>query len=226
MASIVFTSDLNRQRAAVAANSFFRLRRTPIHTYLSEQPDNRLDWFMELDSLQEERVMRKVLPFLIGALLVAAIAVVNADEPATKAEEPWFDMENCSFCKNLLTDGLIDHLGWSNHVISTGMMSVTTIEPGWEDNFEACMAKMEEAGQKLMAGEQLPMCNYCQSYGMIYASGKASFEEIETDAGHISLTTSTDPETIAMIQTHAQKTIDAFNKMMEAEAAKHEGHEH
>jgi hypothetical protein len=167
--------------------------------------------------------MKKLFPFLLAALLLVAIAVVNAEDAATPVEKPWFDMPNCGFCKHLLTDGLIDHLDWQNHVVATGMMSVTTVEPGWEDKYKVCMAAMEETGKKMMAGEQVPMCGFCTSYGALYATGKITFEEFETKTGDVTLVTSTDPEIIAMIQQHAQRTIDEFAKM---EAAKHEGHNH
>ncbi len=172
--------------------------------------------------------MKKLFPFLLAALLVVAIAVVNAEDAATPAEETWFDMPNCGFCKNLLTDGLVDHLDWKNHVIATGMMSVTTVESGWEDKYATCMANMEEAGKKMMAGEQVPMCGFCNSYGSLHATGKVTFEEFDTKTGDVMLATATDPETIAMIQKHAQRTIDEFAKVAaaEAEAAKHEGHNH
>lgn len=158
--------------------------------------------------------MKKLIPLLLAIILVAAIAVVNAEDAAMPTEaNPWFDMPNCAFCKNLLVDNLIDHLTWENYVIPTGAMEVTTVEPGWEDKYTACMTAMEDAGKKMMAGEQMHMCGMCQSYGMIFATGKTEFKQFDTKAGHISLMTSTDPEVIAMIQKHAQRTIDEYAKM-------------
>lgn len=166
--------------------------------------------------------MRKLIPFLLAALLVAAIAVVNAQEEAVAVEKPWFDLENCGFCKNLLTDGLIEHLTWETFVVPTGMMEVTTVEPGWEDKYATCLATMEETGKKMMAGETVPMCGMCQSYGTMFMTNKVEWKNFDTKAGHISLMTSTDPEVIAMVHAHAERTIDEYAKMEAAEMEKME----
>lgn len=66
----------------------------------------------------------------------------------------------------------------------------------------------------LTAGEDLPMCGMCQSFGVLHATGKVKWESWETPAGHITLMTSTDPEVIEMIHEHAQRTIEEYAKMV------------
>jgi hypothetical protein len=68
-----------------------------------------------------------------------------------------------------------------------------------------------------MAGEHLPMCGMCQSFGMLFATGKMDYKMFDTKAGHIELATSTDPEVIALIQKHAQRTIDEYAKYEQME---------
>jgi hypothetical protein len=169
--------------------------------------------------------MKKVVVLLaLAALLVGAVAVLYAQEEAAPAEKPamaetpWFDLENCAFCKNLTAEeGLMEHMTWENFVIPTGMMTVSTVAPGYEDKFQNAMKNMEETSKRLMAGEQLPMCGMCQSFGMIWATGKMDYKMFDTKAGHIELTTSSDPEVVAMIQKHAQRTIDEYAKLEQME---------
>lgn len=169
--------------------------------------------------------MKKVVVLLaLAALLVGAVAVLYAQDEAVPIEKtamteaPWFDMENCAFCKNLTAEeGLMQHMTWENYVIPTGMMSVSTVAPGYEAKFQNAMKNMEEAGNRLMAGEKLPMCGMCQSFGMLFATGKMDYKMFDTKAGHIELATSTDPEVIAMIQKQAQRTIDEYAKMEQME---------
>jgi len=169
--------------------------------------------------------MKKVVVLLVLAvLLVGAVAVLYAQEetkPAEKpamAETPWFDLENCAFCKNITAEeGLMDNMTWETYVIPTGMMTVTVVDPAYEAKFQNAMKNMEETGKRLMAGEKLPMCGMCQSFGMLFATGKMDYKMLDTKAGHIELATSTDPEVIAMIQKHAQRTIDEYAKLEQME---------
>lgn len=172
--------------------------------------------------------MKKLIVLLAAvALLVGGVVVLQAqdemaatDKPAP-AEKAWFDMVNCGFCKHLTAEeGLLQHSTWENFIIPTGMISVSTVEPGYEEKMKNAMHNMEETGMKMMAGETVPMCGMCQSFGMIMATGKAEWKDIDTKAGHLQIMTSTDPEVITMIQEHAQRTIDEYAKMEAAEQPK------
>jgi len=168
-------------------------------------------------------MFKTAIMLALAAMLVIGITAGYAEEKATPVETPWFDLENCGMCKHLMAEeGLMDHMTWENYVVGTGMMSVTVVAPGWEEKYKEMSAAMDATGKKLMAGEQMYLCGFCQSFGMLFATGKVKWEEVETKAGYVSLMTSTDPETIKMIQTHAQRTIDEYKKM----ETEHEGHEH
>jgi hypothetical protein len=159
----------------------------------------------------EESIMKRAV-LLSSVLAVVAIAVV----PLAHAEESdnWFDLENCAMCKNLTAEkGLMDNMKWENHVISNGALSITTVAPGYEKALARAMANMEKASKQLQAGETMHLCNFCQSYGALLMAG-AKFESVETGVGTIDLMTSSDPAVVGMIQTHAKRTIDEYNKMV------------
>jgi len=168
--------------------------------------------------------MRKVALAFALAALVAVVAFAGEEEKSP-TNSPWFDLENCDFCKHLSAqEGLMDHMDWENINFAAGSMSVTTVAPGYEDKFKKAIQLMEEAGKKMMAGEKLHMCGMCQSMGELFQTGKAQYESFETKGGWVSLTTSTDPETIKKIHAHTDRTNEEFAKMVAAEA--HEKHDH
>ncbi len=127
-------------------------------------------------------------------------------------------------CKNMMAEeGLMEAMDWENHLTKDGMMSVTIVAAGFEEAFERSMKNMQASSEKMMSGEKMYLCGFCQSYGGLNKSG-ANFEHIETKAGMVELVTSHDPAVVAKIHAHGQKTIDEYNKM--AAAGSHEGHEH
>ena len=157
----------------------------------------------------------------IAATLMLSIVPAQAGD-----EGAWFDMANCSMCVNLTTEeGLLDHMTWENHIIANGALSFTAVDEDYKDAYARMGKAMEAAGNKLMAGEQLPLCNFCQSYGALMMAG-AKMEIVETAGGEIGLITSTDPAVVKKIHAHTQRTIDEFAKMFGGEEAGHEGHGH
>lgn len=153
--------------------------------------------------------------FLILALAGTAFAGAN---------EGWFDLENCGMCKNLNNDPeLFQSMTWDNYLLTNGMMEVTTYPAGMKDRFDKLSASMQATGERLMAGEQMPMCGMCMSYGALMMKGVA-MDRVETPAGAITVITSQDPEVVALIRNHAQTTINAYAEMMAGE--EHPGHEH
>lgn len=164
-------------------------------------------------------------------LLLAVTALLILSVPLTFAAQdaPWFDLEKCSMCKQMTAEeGLMDHMEWENLLTADGMMSVTVVDPKYDEAFKRSMKNMEAVGIKLMSGESLYLCGFCQSYGALHMAG-ANFENFETDMGYISLATSHDPAVVKKIHDHTQKTIDEYAKMVAAEGKDghdHEGHDH
>jgi len=152
---------------------------------------------------------------VFGVFTLAALALPLAAAPGAT---PWFDLENCSMCKNMSSEeGLMEHMEWENHLTTDGMMSITIVAAGYEEAFARSMKNMKATGEKLMTGEKMYLCGFCQSYGGLHMAG-ANFEHIETKAGTIELVTSHDPAIVKKIHAHGQKTIDEYNKMVAAES--------
>ncbi len=164
-------------------------------------------------------------------ITLAVFAVCVLGLPAATGEGEWFDLEGCAICKNMAAEeGLMEHMQWETHLVSNGCMSVAVIDPAYVAKMERAEKNMKAVMAKLEAGEQMPLCGFCMSYGNLIANG-VNYEEIETGWGtHISLMTSDKPEVVEMIQAHAQKTIDEYAKMMEGgeghDHADHSGHGH
>jgi len=149
-------------------------------------------------------------------LIAAALALVSALSMA--GSDAWFDMENCSFCKNLAEDPkLMHHMTWEQYSISNGIIAVTTVEADYAESFAKCQAGMKAAGEKAMKGEQLPMCNSCTSLGMIMMKGIKT-EDVDTKNGEIWIMTAEDPELVAELQEWAQRNMAEVAKL---EAADH-----
>ena len=167
--------------------------------------------------------MRGTRAVLLCALVFGVVAM-----PAWGGEEgAWFDLENCSICRNLAAEeGLMENMKWETYVISNGMMTVSVIDEHYEDEMERASKKIEAVVAKLQTGELVPLCGFCTSYGNLMMNG-AKMEEFDTAAGQINLMTSDKPEVVEMIHVHAKRTLDDGAKLAEAHAEHgHEGHAH
>lgn len=152
---------------------------------------------------------------IIAAIMLVCSAVAFAQE------KPWFDMQNCSFCKNLLTDPkLLENMTWDQYDISNGMISVTTVTPEFMESYKKVMDEIEKVSQELSKGRtDLPMCGSCEYYGKMMFAG-VKFETIPTKVGEITLVTSDKPEGIDMIRKYAQRSREEMAKMMVPEKPK------
>jgi hypothetical protein len=152
----------------------------------------------------------------IGLLLAAGALIVSS--LAFAGDEAWFDMENCSFCKNYTEDPeLIHHMSWEQHSISNGIISVTVVDEEYRESFATCSAKMMKAGEEAMQGKQMPMCNSCMAFGTIMMKGPQS-EKVETTNGEIWIMTSDDPEVVKAMQKWAKRNMTELAKMHGSES--------
>lgn len=144
------------------------------------------------------------LCFAVGLLVVSGLALAG--------EGAWFDMEHCSFCKNLLTDPeLLDHMTWEQVGISKGIISITTVEEEYADSFAKASAAMEAAGKAAEQGKQMPMCNSCMAFGQLMMKGLNS-EQLKTKHGEIWIVTSNDPEVVEELHKWAKKNMTELAK--------------
>ncbi|MCX6826552.1 MAG: hypothetical protein NTV06_04695 [candidate division Zixibacteria bacterium] len=155
--------------------------------------------------------MKHFLFFALGGLLLlATVAPMAQDQPK---EKPWFDMQNCDFCKNLIKDTLLlPNTIWEHHDISNGLMIVTLVKPEYMASYKKAMDDMSKVGQEMMQGKPVKMCGFCEAYGKLIMAG-AKIENIMGDWGEVTLITSDKPETLIMIREYAQCTREELAKM-------------
>jgi hypothetical protein len=155
--------------------------------------------------------------------LVFAVAVGAGDEA------PWFDMENCAFCRHLTEPPeMLQSLGWEHHNISNGIVSISTIPEKYAEAYDKAMGMMKETGEKAAQGAEMHTCGMCGAMGALMAKG-AKYETVKTDNGYVALMTSDDPEIVTEIQAWGKKTNEELAKMeasmMEGDMGDmHEGH--
>lgn len=162
--------------------------------------------------------MRKVG---MGVLVLAMFMIVIAG-----AGKPWFDMENCDFCKNLTAEkGLMDHITkWEHHNVKNGAMTISVVDKGYIPAYKRAMAKMEEVGKRMEAGEKVTTCGMCDAYSAVFMQG-AQWDVIETDNIFVTIMWSDKPEVV----TDIHKMVDHTNKemaMMEKMKDSHKEHGH
>jgi hypothetical protein len=164
-------------------------------------------------------MLRKTRLFV--ALVALALPVVAVAGPGHDHGTPWFDMENCAFCKHLVQDPeLLDHVTWESYKIHNGAVTLSMVEPAYVKPYAEAMAAMEALGAKMESGGVNPMtvkmCGHCMAYGELMMAG-AEIETVGSDELQVHLMTSSDPEVVAKIHEFTQRNIDEMTKMAAAE---------
>jgi len=168
--------------------------------------------------------MKKTTVLAILVLGVGLAVAAFAQEAAKEAvEAPWFDMENCAFCKHLMKDPkLMDNMTWEHHDVSNGVLSITTVNPECQKSYQEAMGAKMDLGAKLEKGEvdmkDIKMCGSCQHWGMLEKMG-VKFEHVQGKGADIMLMTSDKPEVVKMIQEYGQRNREELAKMEEAKKA-------
>lgn len=148
---------------------------------------------------------------LLGLLVFVASTALAQEKPA--AEKSWFDMANCSFCKNLVKDTmLLKNMTWNHYDISNGVMAVTTVKPEYKAAYLEAMKAMEQVGEDMATGKiQVQMCGHCENYGKLMMSG-SKMEYVPTEVADIVLITSDKPEIVEMIKKFGQRNREELAK--------------
>jgi hypothetical protein len=170
---------------------------------------------------------------LICSVIVCAVPLLASmalGANTMKSESGWFDFENCAFCKNLSADpGLLEHTTWETHAIKSGMMTIMTIEPEYDDAMAKAEKAMNDLGMKIQAGEVNPMglkmCGHCQKWGMLMMGGKVKMEEVRGHAARVSLSTSDDPAVVAQLHEIAERNAEEQALMMSGGEKKDHPHD-
>lgn len=151
----------------------------------------------------------------VSLIIFTAILIVFFSMLSAQDAKPWFDLQNCEFCKNLMTDPqLLMNTDWEHHKIDNGLVTVTTVKDEYLPAYHDAIAHMEEVGAKMMKGEQVYMCGMCEAMGILMQKG-AEWQTIMTNHGAVEIMTSDDPELVKEIHAWADKTEAEMAKMMQ-----------
>lgn len=152
--------------------------------------------------------MRTLLALFL-LIMLACAAMVVADE----ADKPWFDMQNCVFCKEVAAQpGLVDHMRHEYHNLHNGVLSITYIDADYRDEFANMQAAMMKVASGMNPTNMPPMCQHCSKIGEFYMKG-VKMEEVKSAEAILVVYSHSDAEMI--------KDIQAFGARTAEETAKH-----
>lgn len=150
-----------------------------------------------------------ILAIFVAILVTAAMA---------GDEQPWFDLKNCAFCKNLTIDPqLMNHMKWEHYNISNGSITITQVEPQYQESYLKAQQAMQKVAEDLAQGKSVKLCGHCQAYGGLMMAG-AKVEYVKSSVGDLELMTSNDPDLIKKIHAFTDRNQEELAKM-EAEHA-------
>lgn len=133
--------------------------------------------------------------------------------------DDWFDMQNCGICKCMGDNmEIMQDITWETHMLPNGIMTISVIPEEHKKTMTKLHDEMMASVKRLEEGEAMELCGHCMSYGELLSMG-VNKQEIESEAGMITLMTSEDPEVVKKIHAHAQKSLDEYKKMMEMQQA-------
>jgi hypothetical protein len=149
---------------------------------------------------------------LAAALMLLMVSSLGADD------KPWFDMENCAFCRHLVNEpGLMDHMQWEYHLLTDGMLSITHVEEGYEEAYVRAQKNMEKTGQEMLkTGDMPPMCGHCEAYGNLMMTGVKP-QHVRSEFGDIVIWTSDDSTVVRKLHRFAKRNIEELAKLEAAE---------
>ena len=152
-------------------------------------------------------------------LILALTAVVAFAFIARAADEPWFDLEKCAFCKTLAAQpGLLDHMKTEYHNTKNGIVSVTYIEKAYEPAFAKAQESMGKVIADLSAGNHVDMCKHCSTIGEFYGMGIMP-DTIKSEKCIIVVYSSTDAAAVTKLQDFAKKSNAAMAEMAKKKEA-------
>jgi hypothetical protein len=145
---------------------------------------------------------------------------INAQQTTDK---PWFDLENCAFCKNMSSQpGLMENMQCDTIKIENGMLMISIIP----EEFKEAMAKankgMEATVRQLESGKQLPLCGFCECFGNLMMRG-TKLEKKQGEHSEVTMLTSNDPEIVQQIHAMADRVHQEQIALTETIRQKKEG---
>jgi len=150
------------------------------------------------------------LTVMVGCVLFLTLSA-GADEM------PWFDMENCAFCKHIgAEEGLFEHMHTEYHSISNGILSVTVVDASHKEAYDRAMKAMEKVGTEMQETGVMPkMCGFCMTYGGFLMTGVKN-EYVGSEFADIIIWTSDKPEMVEKLQAFGKRANDEMAKLRAA----------
>lgn len=151
--------------------------------------------------------MRRSILVLLVCLLAIGAVVIAADT------EPWFDMEKCEFCKQIVAQpGLMEHMNNEYHMLHNGLLSITHIDKEFQPAFAKAQEGMGAVAKEMQAGKQVTTCRHCSTLGSLYMAGVMP-DAIKTGDNIIVVYTSNDTTMVKKIQEFGKNSADFFAAM-------------
>ena len=163
----------------------------------------------------------KKLVLIIVLAIAASILVAQTPPPA---EKPWFDMQKCAVCKNLMTDpALMQHFTkWEHFKTADGLINLSVVDKDYIDAYKKAQANMDAVIEKMKTTGEVPyLCGSCMAYGEIMQEG-AKYEQFQSDNIFMSSLTCDKPEVVAKIHAWVDRTQVEMAKMMMQDKPKQE----
>lgn len=155
--------------------------------------------------------MRPILTLFLTATVLAFTAAA--------ADEPWFDLEKCQFCKAFAGQpGLLDHMKTEYHDTKSGIISVTYIDKDYGPAFAKAQDGIRQVVADKMAGKPVVACKHCTAIGEFYGMGIMS-ETIKSEKCIIVIYSSGDSTAVAKLQDFGKKSNEAFAEMAKKKAS-------
>jgi len=132
---------------------------------------------------------------------------------AAAADEPWFDLEKCGFCKEIAKQpGLVEHMKTEYHDTKTGIISVSYIDKDYEGAFAKAQTGIRQVVADKMAGKPVVACKHCAAIGDFYGMGIMP-ESIKSEKCLIVIYSSSDSSVVTKLQDFGKKTNEAIAEM-------------
>ena len=138
---------------------------------------------------------------------------------AAAADEPWFDLEKCGFCKAIASQpGLLDHMKTEYHDTKTGIISVTYIDKDYEPAFAKAQDGIRQVVADRMAGKPIVACKHCTTIGEFYGMGIMP-ETIKSEKCIIVIYSSSDSAAVGKLQDFGKKSNEALAEIAKKKAS-------
>ncbi len=147
--------------------------------------------------------MRKALCWTLLLTAIGCLVVFAADEP-------WFDLKKCAFCKTLADQpGLVDHMKTEYFNLHNGMMSITHIDKDYLPAFAKAQEAKKPIIQDLQAGKKVYTCPHCTTLGSLMMSGVIP-DEVRSGENIVVVYTSNDSAMVAKLQDFGKKSAEGL----------------